>query len=65
MKRVYISIDYNHDSDLKILLFGQSKHPDTDFEIADYSIKEHLSGDWKEQGTDTHQGLRSRDCNLW
>jgi hypothetical protein len=29
------------------LLVGQSKHPDTNFEISDYSIKEHLSADWK------------------
>jgi hypothetical protein len=36
--RVYISFDYDHDEDLKILLVGQSMHSDTPFEIADWSI---------------------------
>jgi hypothetical protein len=47
--RVYISFDYDHDEDLKILLVGQSKHDDTPFEIADWSIKEAVSGNWKEK----------------
>ncbi len=46
-KRVFISFDYDHDSDLKTLLVGQSKHEDTPFEIYDWSVKEELSGDWK------------------
>lgn len=46
-KRVFISFDYDHDSDLKTLLIGQSKHEDTPFEISDWSVKEELSGDWK------------------
>lgn len=46
-KRVFISFDYDHDSDLKTLLVGQSKHEDTPFEISDWSVKEELSGDWK------------------
>jgi len=46
-KRVFISFDYDHDSDLKTLLVGQSKHDDTPFEISDWSVKEELSGDWK------------------
>lgn len=45
--RVFISFDYDHDARQKDLLVGQSKHPDTDFEFADWSSKEHLSGDWK------------------
>jgi hypothetical protein len=48
-KRTFISFDYDHDSDLKIMLVGQAKHPDTPFEIADWSVKEHLTGDWKEK----------------
>src|SRR5436305_12081128 len=47
-KRVYISFDYDHDDDLKTLLVGQSKHADSPFEIADWSIKEAVTGDWKE-----------------
>lgn len=46
-KRVFISFDYDHDSDLKTLLVGQSKNPDSPFEIVDASVKEHLTGDWK------------------
>jgi len=46
-KRAFISFDYDHDLDLKNLLVGQARHPDTPFDIADFSIKEALSGDWK------------------
>ena len=48
-KRTFISFDYDHDLDLKNLLVGQSKNPDSPFEIADFSIKEPLSGDWKQK----------------
>ena len=44
---VYISFDYDHDDDLKVLLAGQAKHPDSPFEIIDHSIKEPSAG-WKE-----------------
>ena len=44
--RVFISFDYDNDARQKDLLVGQSKHPDTDFEFADWSSKEHLTGDW-------------------
>lgn len=47
MKRAFISFDYDNDSDLKTLLVGQSRHPDTDFEIADFSIKEAIAKDWQ------------------
>lgn len=47
--KVLVSFDYDNDLDLKTLLVGQSKHPDTPFEIADWSVKEHLTGDWKEK----------------
>jgi len=48
-KRVFISFDYDHDLDVKNLLVGQSKNIDTPFEIADFSIKEAISGDWKKR----------------
>jgi hypothetical protein len=48
-KRVFISFDYDHDSDLRVMLAGQAKHPDTPFSIADWSVKEELSGDWKKK----------------
>lgn len=48
-KRVFISFDYDHDSDLKNLLVGQARNEDSPFEIADWSVKEELSGDWKQK----------------
>jgi hypothetical protein len=47
--RVFISFDFDHDDGLKTMLIGQAKHSDTPFELADWSIKEHLTGDWKEK----------------
>jgi len=47
-KRVYISFDYDHDDDLKTLLLGQAKNPGSPFEIADWSIKEPVTSNWKE-----------------
>lgn len=46
-KRVFISFDFDHDEDLRNLLVGQSKNPDSPFELADWSVKEHMTGDWK------------------
>jgi hypothetical protein len=48
-KRAFISFDYDHDSDLKTMLVGQARHDDTPFEIADWSVKEHQTGNWKEK----------------
>ena len=45
--RVFISFDYDHDDDLKTLLVGQAKNPDSPFEITDASVKYHLTGDWE------------------
>lgn len=47
-KRAFISFDYDHDSDLKTLLVGQAKNPDSPFEITDMSIKEAVAKDWKD-----------------
>lgn len=49
VKRSFISFDFDHDEDLRILLAGQAKHPDSPFEIKDRSIKEPLAGDWKQK----------------
>ena len=46
-KRVFISFDYDHDETLKTFLVGQAKLPDSPFELADWSIKEHIDGNWK------------------
>src|SRR5580704_12711610 len=32
---------------ISVALVGQSKHPDTDFAIADWSVKVPFVGDWK------------------
>lgn len=48
-KRAFISFDFDHDEDLKNLLAGQAKHPDSPFEIHDWSVKEPIRGDWKEK----------------
>lgn len=45
--RVFISFDFDHDSDLKTLLVGQAKNRDSPFEITDASVKYHLTGDWE------------------
>lgn len=45
--RVFISFDFDYDSDLKNLLVGQSRNEESPFEIFDMSVKEELSGDWK------------------
>jgi hypothetical protein len=48
-QRAFISFDYDNDSDLKILLIGQAKNPDSPFSITDMSIKEKINRDWKEK----------------
>ena len=45
----FISFDYDHDEDLRVMLVGQSKNNDTPFSIADWSVKEPMTGDWKEK----------------
>jgi hypothetical protein len=46
-KKVFVSFDFDHDADLKMLLVNQSKHPDTPFDIWDSSVKTHIDGDWE------------------
>jgi hypothetical protein len=48
-KRAFISFDFDHDEDLRNLLVGQANHPDSPFDIKDRSLKEPLTGDWKEK----------------
>ncbi len=52
LKRTFISFDFDHDEDLRNLLVGQAKNPDTPFSISDWSIKEPLAGNWKEKVRD-------------
>ncbi len=46
-KRVFISFDYDHDSDIKGSLVAQAKNVDSPFEIVDMSIKEAIDQNWK------------------
>jgi hypothetical protein len=48
-KRAFISFDIDHDEGAKTMLAGQAKLPDSPFDFKDNSIKEPLSGDWKEK----------------
>lgn len=48
-KRVFISFDVDHDEGTKIMLAGQAKLPDSPFDFTDASVKEPLTGDWKEK----------------
>lgn len=48
-KRVFISFDYDNDEGAKTMLAGQAKLPDSPFDFKDASIKEHLTGDWKDK----------------
>ena len=48
-KRVFISFDADHDEGTKIMLAGQAKKPDSPFDFKDASVKEPLTGDWKEK----------------
>jgi len=60
-KRVFISFDFDHDEDLRNLLVGQAKNPDSPFDIADWSVKEHLTGDWKEK---VRERIRRTDLTI-
>jgi hypothetical protein len=55
--RVFISFDYDHDSDLRVMLVGQGRHRDTPFEIADWSIKS-ASRTWR---TEARARIRRSD----
>ena len=48
-KNAFISFDYDHDDFLRTALAGQAKHPDSPFDIIDRSVKEPLTGNWKEK----------------
>lgn len=48
MQRAFISFDYDNDARLKDLLVGQSKNPDSPFEVHDWSIKT-ASPTWRDE----------------
>jgi hypothetical protein len=57
-KRVFISFDYDNDSDLKNALVAQAKNADSPFAIADWSIKEAITTNWK---TNARRRIRAVD----
>jgi hypothetical protein len=46
-QRVFVSFDYDNDHDLKVLLVGQARNPDSPFQIEDWSVKTASAG-WKD-----------------
>ena len=60
-KRAFISFDFDHDEDLRNLLAGQAKHPDSPFEFADWSVKEPMTGDWKDK---VRRRIRGTDLTI-
>ena len=48
-KLAFTSFDFDHDEDLRNLLVGQARNPDSPFAIEDWSVKEPLTGDWKQK----------------
>jgi hypothetical protein len=60
-QRAFISFDFDHDEDLRNLLAGQAKHPDTPFEFADWSVKEPMGGDWKDK---VRKRIRGTDLTI-
>lgn len=47
--RTFVSFDYDHDLDLKTLLIGQTRNPQSPFEVSDWSVQDALTGDWQRQ----------------
>ena len=47
MKRTFISFDFDHDEELRNALVGQAKNPDSPFSIANWSVKEPFTGNWR------------------
>lgn len=48
-KRVFISFDIDHDEGTKKMLANQAKLADSPFDFKDNSVKDHLTGDWKQK----------------
>lgn len=48
-QRIFISFDFDHDEDIKTMLAGQAKLSDSPFDFIDASVKEAISGNWKEK----------------
>lgn len=60
-KRVFISFDFDHDEALRNLLVGQAKNPESPFSISDWSVKEPMTGNWKEK---VRERIRRTDLTI-
>ena len=60
-KRAFISFDFDHDEELRDALVGQAKNPDSPFTIADWSVKEPFTGDWRAKVRDR---IRKTDLTI-
>lgn len=60
-KRAFISFDFDHDEELRNTLVGQANMSDSPFAIVDWSVKERLSGDWKEK---VRKRIRKTDLTI-
>ncbi len=49
MTRAFISFDYDNDRELRDILIGQAKLPDSPFSMADYSLRAPLTEKWREE----------------
>src|SRR5713101_809259 len=48
-KRAFISYDFDHDKDLRTPQAGQTKHPETQFNLQEVYVKETMPGDWRDK----------------
>jgi len=52
-KKIFISFDFDKDRQLKELLIGQSRHPESPFEVLDHSLREAApEKDWEVRARD-------------
>lgn len=60
-RRAFISFDFDHDEDLRVMLAGQAKNPASPFVMQDWSVKEPMTGDWKAK---VRSRIRSTDLTI-
>lgn len=60
-KRAFVSFDFDHDEALRNLLVGQAKNSESPFSISDWSVKEPLTGSWKEK---VRERIRRTDLTI-
>ena len=61
MKLAFISFDFDHEEELRNALVAQAKNADSPFEIADWSVREPFSRNWKEK---VRRRIRQTDLTI-